>query len=112
MTSLHSHTATIHRTRHYTDEQIRHLKESATKQERVIARWFYANPDRQIGPSRLHEEQGYGWPLTSTRRAITNLTDAGILQKAGKTDSSIYGRPEHLWRWRQPQKAVQPDFFN
>ena len=104
---IESHKATVHRVSHYTDEQIRHLKESATKQERIIARWFWANPDAHIGPGALHDDQGYKWPITSTRRAITNLTEDGILVKTSFQSMGQYGRPEHHWMWNNIRRNNQ-----
>jgi predicted ArsR family transcriptional regulator len=37
-------------------------------------------------------------PLTSVRRAITNLTKYGALEKTDKQSQGPYGRPEHKWR--------------
>lgn len=36
-------------------------------------------------------------PLTSVRRAMTNLTDRGLLVKTGRQRQGIYGRPEFIW---------------
>ena len=102
MKAIENHTATVHRSRHFSDQQIRHMKESATKQEKEIGRWFYNHPDQAIGPGKLHAHCEFPWPITSTRRAITNLTTAGILQKTNHQSMGPYGRPEHHWQWRVP----------
>jgi len=46
-------------------------------------------------------------PITSVRRALSNLTRDGKLQKSGKTRGP-YGRPEHYWRLvpQQPQQEM------
>jgi predicted ArsR family transcriptional regulator len=36
-------------------------------------------------------------PLTSVRRAITNLQDAGTLTKTDLQRKGMYGRPEGIW---------------
>ncbi len=36
-------------------------------------------------------------PLTSVRRAMTNLTNAGDLHKTEAKIQGLYGKPEHLW---------------
>lgn len=95
-----SHNATIHKSGHFTTEQINHLQESATGQEKQIARWFYKHPNRMIGAGMLHELMEYDWPITSTRRSITNLLDAGILEKTSEVKKGLYGSPERLWKWK------------
>ena len=37
-------------------------------------------------------------PLTSVRRAVTNLTNRGDLVKTDKQVKGPYGRPEYQWR--------------
>ena len=97
---IESHRGKTFRTDHFTSEQIVYLNEKATDQEKEIG-WFYRNnPEVAIGPGRLHEKLQLPWPLTSTRRAINNLTDAGILVKTDRTSEGIFGKPEYLWRWR------------
>ena len=46
-------------------------------------------------------------PITSIRRAMTNLTTAGQLEKTSQQKPGPYGRPEYLWRLKtnQPSKS-------
>ena len=46
-------------------------------------------------------------PITSVRRALSNLTRDGKLRMSGQTKGP-YGRPEHYWRLveRQSQKGI------
>ena len=39
-------------------------------------------------------------PLTSVRRAMTNLTKDGLLEKTELKAEGIYGRPEHFWKYK------------
>lgn len=103
-TRLKEHKTHVFRTSHYTDDQIRRLKETANNQEREIARWFWKNPEQHIGPGRFHDMMGFEWPLTSTRRAINNLTASGILEKTEFQSMGLYGKPEYHWQWKRPSK--------
>ncbi len=47
-------------------------------------------------------------PITSVRRALSNLTRDGKLRMAGKTKGP-YGRPEHYWRL--VEKLPQQEMF-
>lgn len=56
---------------------------------------------RPLTPSdvwRLTSDAGHLWPLTSIRRAITNLTNDDLLVKLDLQRTGIYGRPEGLWQ--------------
>lgn len=71
----------------------------ASRQEATVLAVFHEHA-RPLTPSdvwRLTSDAGHRWPLTSIRRAITNLTDAGRLVKLPKQRTGIYGKPEHHW---------------
>jgi hypothetical protein len=53
-----------------------------------------------LTPSRCHEIVSAGRPilLTSVRRSIATLTEAGALEKLAKRTPGPYGAPEHLWQ--------------
>lgn len=53
---------------------------------------------RGASPSQVHAALGTKAPLTSIRRAMTNLTDAGKLVKMDQKVIGAFGRREHLWR--------------
>ena len=48
-------------------------------------------------------------PITSVRRALTNLTDSGDLVKTEKQVKGPYGRPE--FQWRLADKYRQREMF-
>lgn len=51
-------------------------------------------------PSQVWQQgqlAGRQWLLTSVRRAITNLTKAGLLKQTGAPVDGPYGRPENTW---------------
>jgi Fe2+ or Zn2+ uptake regulation protein len=37
-------------------------------------------------------------PVTSIRRAMTCLTDKGLLEKCEEMKEGIYGKPNHTWK--------------
>ena len=45
------------------------------------------------------------WPITSIRRAMTNLTDDGMIVKTQETVKGVYGKNEHLWSL--PEKTLE-----
>ncbi len=48
-------------------------------------------------------------PLTSVRRALSNLTEARQLVKTDTQKRGPYGRPEHTWRL--PKQPIQKSLF-
>jgi Fe2+ or Zn2+ uptake regulation protein len=78
-------------------EQLKTFKGKATKQENEILQLF--KRDSFLSPSDVQKEfQNY--PLTSVRRAITNLTIAGLLEKTADKRPGIYGRNECVWKYK------------
>ena len=58
-----------------------------------------------VNPSRIESRwintmrgRSYCPPITSIRRAMTNLTKKGKLVKTDIMDIGKYGKPEHCWR--------------
>lgn len=80
-----------------------HGERKAREQEALVVAFFRANPGAW-SPSQVHERVfGERVPLTSTRRAMTNLSDADrfLTPPLRKTELRVdgpFGRPEHLWR--------------
>lgn len=83
-------------TTHETGETLERFERQASRQEDVILRWFRRHPGRLYTPSQINGLLP-GAPITSIRRALTNLTKAGHLVKTGHKRSGDYGRPEHCW---------------
>lgn len=83
-------------------------KADTSKQEELIKAIFKKNPSTPISPSEILDvissHYKLNWPLTSIRRAITNLTDDTVLIKLSTMKDGIYGKPEHTWRWNQIAK--------
>nr|BAR24528.1 uncharacterized protein [uncultured Mediterranean phage uvMED] len=66
-----------------------------------------------MSPSMVYKALNQEWPITSIRRAMTNLTDDGKIVKTQKTTKGIYGKKEHLWALpEKPQSAKQVALFD
>lgn len=55
-------------------------------------------------PSQVWRAVSKKWPITSCRRAMTNLTNAGKLVKTGEKRAGEYGRAECVWRLTSTNK--------
>lgn len=72
----------------------------ARGQEELIMELFKIKADRT--PSELYNALGCRYPITSIRRAVTNLTNAFVLIKTEAQKTGIYGKPEHVWTLPEP----------
>lgn len=81
-------------------EDLKQAIVQAEHQDAAVLAIFNAKA-RPLAPSdvwRLCEAAGMQWPLTSVRRSISCLTEAGALQRTDTLKPGIYGKPEHQWR--------------
>ncbi len=83
-------------------EQSADSSRKAKRQEIVIYDLFLLF-DEPLSPSMVYKAVNEKWPITSIRRAMTNLTDNGMIVKTQETVKGVYGKNEHLWSL--PQKA-------
>jgi hypothetical protein len=81
------------------DETAEELAESQAKaqtQGEKILDCFYSC-DEPLSPSMVLARSGLNCPITSIRRAMTNLSNEGQLEKTNDYVKGIYGKREHLW---------------
>lgn len=73
----------------------------AVSQQDRIYEYFYNTPHAELSPSQVQQALAMQrTPLTSIRRAMTNLTLQGRLQKTELKVMGLYGRYEYCWRYR------------
>ena len=70
-------------------------------QEQVISLYFTQNPKAELTPFQVNMAILRNAPITSVRRAMTNLTKNGVLEKLEIQRPGKYGKPNHLWRLKQ-----------
>jgi len=56
---------------------------------------------KAASPSKIYKYLGTKYPITSIRRALTNLTQTGKLTKTDSKATGLYGRPEYVWKANQ-----------
>jgi len=96
---------TYYNTNEETGQTLKDSRGQAKTQEDIILRFFQHYPYRSFTPFEVQEEirilRGKDYPITSVRRAMTDLTSedrlikvvSPLTMKAGK-----YGKPNHVWR--------------
>lgn len=69
-------------------------------QEAILLAWLRAQPGKRFTPSEVHASFDH-WPLTSCRRALTNLAKRGdLIHHAKERRPGPYGSPESVWSHR------------
>lgn len=74
-----------------------HAKSRAMTQESLILAWFKLHPGLPLTPEQASVALPARVPLTSVRRAISDLTHAGKLRKTTRMTEGKYGLPIHYW---------------
>ena len=84
--------------------------ESKAKTQDELILLYFKRTHRNLTPSELeiameilHNKH---WPITSIRRALSNLTKRKLLQKLETQRDGPYGRPEHCWALPAGQQRV------
>ena len=71
----------------------------ANKQDLIIFEYFKSHPDEELTPFEVHNRTGLvGVPLTSIRRAMSNLTEDGKLIKTDSQKLGKYGKKNFCWK--------------
>ena len=69
----------------------------ASTQEKLIMEIYLAKKELSASDAwKLYDAKGMT-PITSIRRAITNLTKEGKLYKTAKMTNGLYGKKEHIY---------------
>lgn len=67
-------------------------------QESKVLTFFINNPNTSYAPHVVKTHVLPLSPITSVRRALTNLTNANILIKTNTKVTGTYGKPVYTWR--------------
>lgn len=79
------------------DEALAERIAQAETQEERIRLYFEAHPQLRLTPFEIQERLFPETPVTSVRRAITNLTDECVLEKTDHMKEGRFGQPNHTW---------------
>lgn len=91
-------------TTHLHGQRLAAYEVQAEYQEDLVAEFFYHNPSAQVTTEDL-------WvfipalskcPLTSVRRAFSNLQSDGLIVKTDHQVAGTFGRPIYTWRKARP----------
>ena len=86
-----------HNTTRERPERLTRYEAQAKRQDLRILEFFKNHRGLHFTPSQVHKAVGGGAPITSIRRAMTNLTSTAHLVKTQDKVEGPYGRPEYQW---------------
>jgi hypothetical protein len=81
-------------------DTLRELSSKALTQSEEVYKFFVERSEvckAYAGPTLVHASFSR-YPITSIRRALSDLTSDGLLVKTPHKCIGAYGRREHLWR--------------
>ena len=67
------------------------------KQELKVLAVFKVTLLNELTPTEVYQALQTVYPITSIRRAITNLTDSRQLKKTSKQRPGLYGKNNYTW---------------
>tara|TARA_Y100001938_G_C8030360_1_gene400298 strand:+ start:400 stop:690 length:291 start_codon:yes stop_codon:yes gene_type:complete len=92
-------------TNNETGHTLNSSRNQAKSQEELIYSLFERNQNAYITPFEIHDLLETLSPITSIRRAISNLTKDGKLVKTDKMKEGPYGKKIHCWKFREESNA-------
>lgn len=86
--------------------ELRQRRSGARRQQDDVLEFFRRSPGVEFAPHEVHEVVMPDAPLTSTRRAMTNLEQAGYLIKTTTRRLGPYGADSFCWMLRREDGGV------
>ena len=92
--------ASFHNTTDLSGGELGASEAKAVKQEDIVIDFFRRYPDKEFTPWEVLESCPHmkHTPITSVRRAMTNLTKDGLLVKTQNKRVGTYGAKSYTWR--------------
>ena len=97
---------TYYNTTEQTGEELQTSHQKTKKQDELIYECFLSS-EQPLSPSMVLNNLNLNCPITSVRRAITNLTKDGLIEKTNQYVEGNYGAKEHLWKLTEASEEVQ-----
>ena len=81
-----------------TGSELSRSRSNANTQEKIILELFQGSPNLMFSPFDVLELTDLNAPITSIRRALTDLTSKGKLVKSSIMKMGPYGKQVHCWK--------------
>ena len=80
---------------------------SALNQQDLILYFFRVNPHKKFSPHIIQRRLFKNTPITSIRRALTNLTDADLIEKTDHMVMGTYGKQVHTCQYKSKRAQLK-----
>lgn len=101
----------FYNTIHLKKDDLKLARLNAKSQEDFIKIIFTNNTSLKVTPSQMLILFGSNrTPITSIRRALTNLSNDNFLEKSDETIIGMYGKPEHVWKLKRKNSNTNKFF--
>ena len=77
---------------------LKQARRKAANQDDLVLKCFTENKYQAMTPAQVFLMLGQQYPITSIRRAITNLTKAGLLVMTDEKRAGLYGTLNNTWK--------------
>jgi predicted transcriptional regulator len=84
-------------------------EKAQTQQDRILC-FFKKHKDGKFTPLEVYRLAGLTCPITSVRRAITDLTKENLLIKTNETVTESYGSYNFKWKLNKNVGQTEIDF--
>lgn len=88
-------------TTHLKGEALKKERKNTESQEAIILNFFKEMGSSPYSPCDVHWAVLPNVPITSIRRAITNLTLKGFLEKTSVRKKGVYGKLVYCWKLKE-----------
>jgi len=96
----------FHNTTNLTGSELKTAKQKALSQNKLILQFFKRNKRSVFTPCQIHRYlfENKKVPITSVRRAISDLTEGKKLIRLDKKKIGAYGRLVYVWKFNETFK--------
>ena len=95
-----------HNTNNEAGQTLRGSQKKASRQEDIILEIFKKGAYNLYTPDEVHEISGLNCPVTSIRRAMTNLMNQTLLVKTKVMRAGKYGKDTHCYELNREAKQL------
>ena len=100
---------TYHNTTNLTGEELKRAERKALSQKQKVLQFFKDNPNGSYTPFEVQSRVNPIWPITSVRRAMSDLTPVDLI-RTDKKKEGLYGAKNYCWRLREETKNMFEPF--
>ena len=83
-----------------------------TRKQEDLSYSLFQKRNEPLSPSMVLSQSGLNCPITSIRRAMTDLTNSGHIVKTDRQVRGMYNKPEHLWELPDMKEPKQVSLFD